>query len=179
MTQCISRRRRFAVAGCALVLAGTVFRCQIAQALVVRGDDFLYRGRSAAALSRYARALALDPDLGTAADHYVFVSMERHTAPALRSSIVAADAYLARHPADSTVLADRALCRLLEKRYGAARRDFEAAGRASQDPREYVFGGWAAERSGDAVTARRLWRTALALDAHYRPAMLALKEAAR
>ena len=123
----VTRIRRFAVALTGLAIASGVFRSQVAQALVVRGDDFMYRGNRQSALKHYARAVVMDPDLSVAVDRYVFVSMEAHTAAAVRSGILTANAFLSRHPTDATVHADRALCYLTLRRYAAAMQDFEIA----------------------------------------------------
>jgi hypothetical protein len=68
-----TRIRRFALALTSIAIASVVFRSQLAEALVVRGDDFMYRGCRQSALKHYSRAVALDPDLSTAVDRYVFV----------------------------------------------------------------------------------------------------------
>jgi tetratricopeptide (TPR) repeat protein len=179
MSSAFSRSRRLLLVAFSLAIAAMLFRSQVAQALVVRGDDFLSRGRSGDALLHYARALRIDPGLNLAVDRYVFASMQRHTTGALQSAVSTAGKFLARHPNDATLLTDRALCYIVERRYELARRDFEAAARASSNPRDYVFAGWAALHSGDARAARRLWRRALALDKRFEPARVALEERAK
>jgi len=176
MNRTFSRSRRFAVVTCALLVAAAAFKSQLAQALVVRGDEFAYRGQSLRALSHYARAVRLDPQSGIATDRYVFALMQRHSRSALRSAIASASAYLERNSNDDTVLADRALCYLLTRQYSQARRDFERAARISSDPRAYVFAGWAALRAGDRKGARAMWRRALTLNPHFGPARVALAE---
>jgi tetratricopeptide (TPR) repeat protein len=169
--------RRFAAAALSLIAAAALFRAQVADALVVRGDDLLYQNRRDAALAHYARALALDPNSATAADRYVFVQMERHTRSAAADAISAANRYVSAHPADAEILADRAMCYLRAGRYQAARADFASAGALAKQPRFYVFAGWAAIRAHDNAAARRLWHAALALDARYGPALEALRRA--
>ncbi|HKU66889.1 MAG TPA: hypothetical protein VJP85_03840 [Candidatus Baltobacteraceae bacterium] len=170
-----SRLRRFAAALLALAIAGVTFRPQLAQALVVRGDDYLYRGDTNAALERYRRALALSPSLEAAADRYVFVSMQQHTARALHDGIAEASRYLLHRPGDATLLSDRALCYLREKRYERAQRDFERSA-GTLGAQAYVFAGWAAHHAGRFAAAQRLWRRALSAQPHYRPAVIALVE---
>lgn len=97
----------------------------------------MYRGQRAQALTRYNRALRIDPDLALAADRYVFVSMQEHTASALGSSIAVADAFLRRQPNNADVLADRGMCYVLEHRYAKALSDFEAAARLSAHTAQY------------------------------------------
>jgi tetratricopeptide (TPR) repeat protein len=176
MNRPFSRLRRFAIAAVALALAFVLFRPQVAQALIVRGDEFLYRGNTSAALERYQRALALMPESQTAADRYAFLSLQRNTPSSLRRAITIAGRYLRRHPDDAVLLTDRALCYLHQKRYALAQNDFEHAARSSHAPESFVFAGWAAEHAGRAKSARTLWRLALAVRRGYRPALIALSE---
>lgn len=176
MTAEFSRARRFALAGVALALSALLFRSQIADALVIRGDDYLYRGDSVAALERYRRALSIEPRSQTAADRYVFVSMRVQTRASLDRAIAAATRYLSRRPSDATVLGDRALCYLHEKRYALAQADFERAARSARSPSAYVFAGWAAKRGGRDAAARALWIRALRVSPRYRPARVALTQ---
>jgi tetratricopeptide (TPR) repeat protein len=131
--------RRVAVAVIALAIAALIFRPQIADALVARGDDLLYKNARDRALLHYARALAFDPASGTAADRYVFVSMERHTRASLGDALAVANAYLRSHPGDSSVLNDRALCYLVLRQYRNAARDFELAARSGGGGRDDLF----------------------------------------
>lgn len=176
MSAPFSRSRRFAIAFVALALSAILFRNQVAQALVVRGDDYLYRGDSAAALERYSRALHLAPLSQAAADRFIFVSLQRNTHLSLRAAVNVATRYLSARPNDPVVLADRALCHLHEKRYANAESDFERAARASHTPDAYVFAGWAAEHMGRNYAARVLWKKALSIRRDYRPARIALAE---
>lgn len=176
MTTPFSRVRRFAVAFVALALCAIIFRAQLAQALVVRGDDYLYRGDSAAALERYRRALNLAPASQAAADRFVFVSLQHNTAISLRAAVNVATQYLSARPDDPALLADRALCYLHERRYARAESDFERAARASDAPDAYVFAGWAAKHMGHGRDARVLWEKALSVRRNYRPALTALAE---
>jgi tetratricopeptide (TPR) repeat protein len=175
----LSRTRRLLVAFVALVASGVLFRPQVADALIVRGDDYIYRGDANAALERYRRALALWPVSETAADRYVFLEMQRNTPEALRSGVQIATRYLARRPHSSVVLFDRALCFLRAKRYALAQRDFVRAADASGSAQALVFAGWAAEHRGDRPAARRLWLRALRAQPRYKPALVALAEHAR
>lgn len=178
MTQPFSRTRRFALVLAALTIAGAVFRPQFAQALIVRGDDYLYRGDAGSALIRYGRALELSPDSETAADRYVFVSMQQNTVRSLHAGVEEATAFLSRHPNNATLLSDRALCYLHERRYAWAQADFERSA-SRLNAQAYVFAGWAALHAGRVHSARRLWERALFVHPHYRPAMIALAEQRR
>lgn len=160
----------------ALLCAAALFRTQVADALVIRGDDYLYRGDRAQALVRYGRALAIAPDSEIAADRYVFLSLQRQAPASLAGAVTVASRYLGRHPHDAPLLNDRALCYLHMHRYESAERDFRSAARASHLPEEYVFAGWAAEHAGSRRDAAALWREALRIRPRYQPAALALRE---
>ena len=179
MRRPFSRWRRFLLALIALVASAIAFRGQIAEALVVRGDDFVYQGRSSEALARYARALTIDSDSSSAADRYVFTLMQLHTRSALIRGVLVATRYLLKHPNDGTLLEDRAICDLLLHRYAAARGDFTRSAQISSDAREYVFAGWSALHDGQLQAARNLWKRALQLDPSFRGASLALREHVR
>lgn len=174
-----ARARRFAIAGIALTIALAAFRSQIADALVLRGDAMLYRNQLTRARAMYARALEFDASSAAAADRYVFISLEQRTYPSLQSAILVASKYLHLHPLDPSVMADRALCYLLERRYVRAQRDFERLARETRDPRYAVFAGWAALRTGNRAHAIAWWKDALREHPSYRPALDALKEAQR
>lgn len=174
MMQEFSRGRRFAVAALALVCSALLFRAQIAEALVIRGDDYMYRGDPVHALERYGRALTIAPSSGVAADRYAFVSLQRRTHASIAAAIAVANRYLGDHPNDAALLTDRALCYLQLHRYMEAERDFERAARSSRAPSDYVFAGWAAQHAGHTRTAVALWREALRIRPGYRPADVAL-----
>jgi tetratricopeptide (TPR) repeat protein len=162
-----------------LLVSAVLFRPQVADALIVRGDDYLYRGDTGAALERYRRALAVWPLSETAADRYVFLEMQRNTADSLRSGVRVATRYLANRSSSSVILFDRALCYLHAKQYALAQRDFVRAANASRGAEALVFAGWAAHHRGDRMAARLLWTRALRMQPHYRPALVALAEDAR
>jgi tetratricopeptide (TPR) repeat protein len=175
MKASLSRQRRIGVAIVALSLASVLFRGQVADALVVRGDDFMSRSALAEATIRYERARAIDPGNSSAVDRVVFAGMEIRTPASLRHATAAANVYLAEHPNDGAILADRALCYLIERRYGLALFDFEHAAKVQRDARYFVFAGWAANRIQQRGRARRLWKAALEIDARYVPARVALE----
>jgi tetratricopeptide (TPR) repeat protein len=134
-----SRPRRFAVAIASLMLAGLIFRSQIAQALVIRGDDYVFRGDRFQALERYRRAMAIAPFSETAVDRYVFISMQLQTPQSIAAALQVANRYLEKHPNDTVVLADRALCYLHLRRYALASTDFQQAAAASHSARYALF----------------------------------------
>jgi tetratricopeptide (TPR) repeat protein len=175
MSAILSRQRRIGVAIVTLGLASVLFRGQVAEALVVRGDDFMSRSALTEAMTRYERARAIDPDNSSAIERVVFAGMEMRTPASLRDATAAANVYLAEHPNDGAILADRALCYLIERRYALALLDFEHAAKVQRDARYYVFAGWAANRMQQRARARRLWKTALAIDGRYVPARMALE----
>lgn len=172
-------RRRLGVAAFSLLLATLLFHAQLADALVVRGDDFLIQHRYGSASDRYSRALWFDAGSRSAADRFMFVASQERSLEKLRKAIDVADSYLANRPGDPVILFDRALCFLILKRYRLALADFERTGYLTRDPQTFVFAGWAARRAGRRAQAIGLWQTALRLRAHYRPAIAALAQSRR
>ena len=155
MTRPFSRGRRFAVAGAAFAIALLLFRTQVAESLVVRGDDLFYRGQSIAALEHYERALFLDPALPSGADRVFFVSIQERS-PEVRAQAAAAVARaLRRHPEDPALLADRALYEVMRRHYADAERDYAAAGAAAGNSQDLAFARWAARHARNRAGALR------------------------
>jgi hypothetical protein len=100
--------RRYLLAAFSAAVALVLLRPLIADALCVRGDEFLRTGDPVTAQHYYRFALASDPDSGTAAERFVFAALEIHARPALAAGIKVADAYLLRHD-DDAIRIDRAL----------------------------------------------------------------------
>lgn len=179
MSEPFNRIRRIAIAGAALAVSAWILRSPVAQALVTRGDDYLYAGNRYQAFVHYRRSFLLDPDSETAADRIAFVSALQHSKGDIASGVRSTTAYLRRHPSSSKILADRGLCNLKLRRFEAAFRDFRDAAVLNNDPQTYTFAGWAARRAGDSVSALRMWHSALLIAPGYRPALSALRESAR
>ena len=156
MSEPFDRRRRMILAGVTLIAAAFLFKGQVAQSLITRGDDDLYRGASAASLVHYSRAMFFEPASELATDRFIFSAMMRRTPESLRAGVAAATRFIRRRPNDTTVLADRALCYLAEREYVRARYDFAAAARSSRDPRRTRF-----RRLGRATKRRSSWRAHL------------------
>ena len=165
--------RRTALALLGIAAAAWILRPQISDALVVRGDEFLYRSDSKRALDYYRRALAVDGDDAAAADRFAFVAAMTRDVRANAEALREASAYLRRHPDDAIVRMDRAMAYRAAGYSGAALADFSLVGALTNDPRAFTFAGFAAERSGDPRLARRMWRAALALQ----PGFVAAKRA--
>jgi tetratricopeptide (TPR) repeat protein len=155
--------RRAVLAALSLAIAAPLFHGQIADALVVRGDEALYRARPPQALQYYRRALWFDPDSAPAVDRFAFVAMSLHDAPSLAAAAVVASRYLVRHRDDVVVRMDRAMAyRALGARREALA-DFAAVGLATGDARAFAFAGDEAWRLGELQLARTFWRRALIL----------------
>lgn len=175
MTASLTRVRRTIVAATALLLGTFLFRSQVASALVVRGDDFLYRNDTSAALARYERALALNGGDPAAVDRIAFLGIEQRTRFSLRRATAVTSVYLGSHPNDAIILADRGLCYLIGREYVRAQSDFQRAAEILRDPRYFTFAGWAAYHAHDPQRARRLWIHAMAIDRSFLPARIALE----
>ncbi len=159
-----------------LAIGLPLFHTQVADALVVRGDDLLVQNSYDGAAVRYSRALRLDPGSVVAIDRLTFVALQQKSTEAFRSVAARASEYLRAHPTEPTVLFDRALCYLKQKHYGSAYLDFSRAAQLTQDPQQYTFAGWAARRAGRLDRAITSWRQALRIRHGYRPAAVALSE---
>ncbi|MBV8489399.1 MAG: hypothetical protein JO199_02625, partial [Candidatus Eremiobacteraeota bacterium] len=90
----IPLHRRVALAAGSLLIAAVLFRPQIADALVVRGDEALYRAQPRQALAYYGRALWFDRGSATAVDRFAFLAASLHDAQDLRSAVAFASSYL-------------------------------------------------------------------------------------
>jgi tetratricopeptide (TPR) repeat protein len=165
--------RRTVLALLGIVVSAGILRPQISDALVVRGDEFLYRADAARALDYYRRALAVDGDDGAAVDRFAFVATMVRDARVNAEALRETSAYLQRHPDDAIVRMDRAMAYRAAGIARGALADFALVGARTNDPRALTFAGYAAQRSGDAALARRLWRAALALQ----PGFVAAKRA--
>lgn len=166
--------RRLMLAAIGIAASAIVLRPELSAALVVRGDDMLYRADSAAALSFYRRAFLLDGNNAVAVDRYVFVSMITHRKRKIEDGITIASRYLAKHAFDPIVVMDRAMCERLLHDDRAAEKDFARVGRTRRDPRALVFAGYAALRRGDRQAALGYWHNALLISRRYVPALRAL-----
>ncbi|HET7813419.1 MAG TPA: hypothetical protein VFL13_03520 [Candidatus Baltobacteraceae bacterium] len=175
MNEPFSRARRIVVAGISLALSAWLLRSPVAQALVSRGDDYLYAGNRYQALVHYRRSFALDPDSEIAADRIVFVAALQRSRAEIASGIAAATRYLQRHPRSAELLADRGLCYLKLRAFDAAYLDFYGAAALQRKPQAYTFAGWAALRSGHPALAKHMWQNALHVSHDYRPALSALE----
>ncbi|GAC1388859.1 MAG: hypothetical protein NVSMB31_03770 [Vulcanimicrobiaceae bacterium] len=168
--------RRFAIATLASLLAALLLHSQIAIALVTRGDEFLARGDVGSARRYYLRAMSFDHNVSTTVDRFAFSSLEQRTPASLREGALVASSYLLSNPHDASILADRALCYQILRKYNLAAADFKAAASASRSARYYTFAGWASYRMGNRVSARQLWKKALTIDRLYSPAIGALRK---
>jgi tetratricopeptide (TPR) repeat protein len=167
--------RRTALALVGIGVAALILRPQISDALVVRGDEFLYRAEPGRALEYYRRAFEVDGDDGAAVDRFAFVASMRRDPRTNAEALRETSAYLERHPGDTTVRMDRAMTYRAAGIMRGALADFSLVGAWTGDPRAYTFAGYAALRCGDASLARRLWRAALTLQPGFAAAKRALR----
>lgn len=176
MSAPFTRVRRIFLAGVSLALSAWMLRSPVAQALITRGDDYLYAGNRYQAVMHYRRSVLFDPDSEVAADRIAFVSALERTHSNIGAGIDAATSYLRRHPNSALLLADRALCNLKLRRFEPAFRDFYRAAALDRNAQTYTFAGWAARRAGHRTLAAQMWRKALSLSPRYMPALTALRE---
>ncbi|HVA34434.1 MAG TPA: hypothetical protein VNG31_09815 [Candidatus Baltobacteraceae bacterium] len=155
--------RRVALAAIALAVSGWLLRGQIADGLVVRGDEMLYRGAVSAALTYYRRAMLLDPGDGAAVDRFAFFAMNTHDGAKLRESVAIASRYLQDHPGDDVVRMDRAMAYRSLADNRDALPDFARIGKRAGDARALTFAGYCALALGQRHRAVGLLRDAVAL----------------
>jgi hypothetical protein len=117
-----------------MVLAFMLLRPLIAEALCVRGDEFLRSGAPTTAEHYYRLALASDPNCETAAERFTFASLEIHARPALAAGIKVADAYLMRH-SDEAIQIDRALALWSVNDFARAAKELRVLGTMTHDRR--------------------------------------------
>ncbi|HTX03752.1 MAG TPA: hypothetical protein VMD07_08750 [Candidatus Acidoferrales bacterium] len=104
----ITPARRCVLATFSGLLAIVLLRPLIADAMCIRGDEFLRSGDPVTAQRYYRVALTADSDCGTAAERFVFAALEIHARAALAAGVSVADGYLRRHD-DEAIRIDRAL----------------------------------------------------------------------
>jgi len=170
----IPRTRRLICAAVSLVCAAVLFRGQLADALVTRGDDAFRNGDVAAALRAYRRAVFLDARSRVAADRLSFFLAMRHDPKSAALAIVVATSALAREN-DAALHADRGFAEMQLQRWNAAEDDFGAAGALAHDARYDHLAGRMALRCGDRNHARSYARRALAVDPTFAPARAFLR----
>jgi tetratricopeptide (TPR) repeat protein len=167
------RRTLLALVG--VGISAGLLRPQLSDALVVRGDEFLYRAQPAGALRYYRRAILVDGDDGAAADRLAFVATMVRDPNALAGAVRATTVYLHAHPDDDLVRMDRAMAYRAIGDARAAMDDFAIVGAHTGDPRALTFAGYAARRLGRRSLARRFWHAALTLHPGFPPALRALE----
>lgn len=168
--------RRGAIAVLAVALAAQILRPQLAQALIVRGDEQLYAGRPFEALAYYARAVRMNPRDGVAVDRFAFAALTLRNEAAVDESIHLATAYL-RTTEDRAVRLDRAMAYRARGKYANALADFSRAGVSDGDVTALTFAGLMAMRLGRRSEAIVWWRRAVAVAPRWLPALRALRRA--
>jgi tetratricopeptide (TPR) repeat protein len=167
-------KRRAAVVSVALLCAALLLHERVSQALVSRGDAFLYRGRLDTAQTFYERALLLTPRFPPAVDRELFTALQRGDPRALARAARIADEAEARVPVPERLHVNHALALEHLGRFTEAERDFARAGAAERSAILMTLAGWSARHAGRRADARRYWRTALAFDRRYAAARRAL-----
>jgi tetratricopeptide (TPR) repeat protein len=166
--------RRIALALIGIVASGYLLRPQISQALVVRGDERLYRGSATEALGYYRRAIETDPLDGSAVDRFAFSAVSLRKPMLVRDAIELSSQYLRRRPDDDVVRMDRAMAFRLLGNWKNAADDFARVGKRERDVTALTFAGYAARALHDDKRATALWREALGVNSTFRAARRAL-----
>lgn len=166
--------RRIVLALTGVVMSGYLLRPQISQALVIRGDERLYRGSPADALTYYRRAIAADPLDGSATDRFAFGAVSLREPALVRDAIELSSQYLRRRPDDDVVRMDRAMAFRLLRDWRDAADDFARVGERERDATALTFAGYAAKALHEQKRATAFWQQALTVDPSFRAARHAL-----
>jgi hypothetical protein len=130
----ITPSRRCTLALVSTLLAILLLRPLIADALCIRGDEFLRSGEPFTAQHYYRLALVGDPNCGTAVERFVFASLEIHRPTILAAGVKVADAYLQRHE-DQAIAIDRALALWSMNDFARAAKELRVLGDSTHDRR--------------------------------------------
>jgi len=171
----ISIARRVVLALSGVIVSGFLLRTQVSQALVIRGDERLYRGSAVEALTYYRRAIAADPLDGSAVDRFAFGAISLRERRLVREAIVVTSEYLRRRPSDDEVRMDRAMALRLLGDWTRAADDFERVGVRRRDATALTFAGYAALALHQRSRAIACWRRALSVDGNFLAARHALR----
>jgi tetratricopeptide (TPR) repeat protein len=170
----IPRGRRLLCAAVSVAVAGLLFRGQLADALVTRGDDAFRSGDIPAALRTYDRALRIDPRSTVAADRLAFfLALQHDPENAQRAVRIASDALQVQRT--SPLFADRGFAEMQLHRWPDAERDFATAGALGRDARYHHLAARMALRRGDRPAARADAARALLADPNFAPARALLR----
>ncbi len=167
--------RRIALALAGIVVSGFVLRPQISQALVIRGDERLYRGSASDALVYYRRAIAVDSLDASAVDRFAFAAVSLREPVLVRDAIELSSKYLRRRPDDDIVRMDRAMAFRSVGDWPQAADDFARVGERERNATALTFAGYAAAALHDDKRAIELWDKALAVDGSFLAARRALR----
>ena len=167
------------VALISVIASAFIFRAQVAEALVSRGDDQLRFGDRRSAAVYYQRALHLHPQSVIAADRLAFTMVMEHDRSSVSRGLAVATMGLAYDSTNLTLLADRAFAEMRLGQTHAAALDFARAGKLGHDARYASFAARLALKSGDHVLAKREATQALRDDPTFAPARLLRKRILR
>lgn len=135
----MKRSPPFCIALLALAIATIILRTPIAEALVLRGDDYLVRNNLRQAQMHYQRALWFDHNSTTAVDRSIYIAVLQHRRAELKKALMLATKFLERFPYDTVVRTDRGLCYLMLKEYRLALDDYRRAAAETRDRQISLF----------------------------------------
>jgi len=133
MTLSLSRRCCLAISS--LALAWILLHPYVADALCMRGDEYVRIGDALTAQRYYTRAVAVDPDSPSAVERFAFSALELRTRNELTADVNVTTAFLKRHPEDFRIRLARALAFSAIGLSAEAAADFRAVGAARRDLR--------------------------------------------
>lgn len=149
--------RRLGVCIFALLVSAALFHASLAALLVTRGDEYVLRGMTDAALVHYRRALFADAGSVAAADRYASVALAAGRVDLAAEVERVLSGALAVHRRSALLLEDRGVWAIHLRRYERALSAFKAAAAAGGGRQDLIFAGWAARRAGRPREAAELW----------------------
>lgn len=156
----IDGMRRLGVCGFALAVSAVLFHASVAALFVTRGDEYVLRGMTDAALAHYRRALFADAGSIVAADRYASVALAAGRIDLAAEVERVLSGALAAHRRSAVLWEDRGVWAVHLRRYERALWAFKAAAAAGGGGQDLIFAGWAARRSGHPREAAELWERA-------------------
>jgi Tfp pilus assembly protein PilF len=166
--------RRFLIPVVAIPIAGLLFHAQVADGLVIRGDDEFQSGNARAAYKFYQRARFFDHDSSVAAERITTLGIMSRSATFVHQAVAVADDQLARQPGDTLVRQNRALLEQKLSQPDRAYADWRLVALQTTDPVVVEYAARAAERHHQFDLARRFYQRTLQLNPNRATARRAL-----
>jgi tetratricopeptide (TPR) repeat protein len=156
--------RRLLIPLVSIPLAGLLFHAQLADGLVIRGDNEFQSGNAVAASKFYNRARWFDRDSSAAAERITTLGIMSRSASFIHDAMRVADDELTRKPGDTIVRQNRALLYQKANQPERAYADWRVVALQTNNPVIVEFAARNAERHHQFDLARRFYQRSLELN---------------